>query len=339
MKRAVLITIVGIVLIILGIGVSFLGRRTAKRYTGPVETIRLGTPSLGLEQSELIWIAEDQGYFVSNGLDVVITFPPSTLEIYQKLNNGVLDLLVTSEYSFLASLSGTDTSKAKIVAVIDKAKSVKVIARKDRGISQPADLKGKKIAVFKNTLIEFFLDTFLVFNNLTFEDVRLVDLPPDKAKDALLEGVVDAAVISQPYASQAEEALVKNAVSWSAQGDVELNYTLASSDLFVKNHPKAIERFLQALIQAEEYLQKNPERSKDLLVKKFKFERPYIDSIWSEHNYGVSLHQGLLLTMEDETRWRIENQLTDRVKIPNYLDFIYIDALKAVKPESVTIIK
>ena len=42
---------------------------------------------------------------------------------------------------------------------------------------------------------------------------------------------------------------------------------------------------------------------------------------------------------QDEARWRIENKLTDQTMVPNYLDFIYIDALQAVKPEGVTLIR
>ena len=34
-----------------------------------------------------------------------------------------------------------------------------------------------------------------------------------------------------------------------------------------------------------------------------------------------------------------KNRLTRKTKVPNYLNFIYIDGLKAVKPEAVTIIR
>jgi len=46
-----------------------------------------------------------------------------------------------------------------------------------------------------------------------------------------------------------------------------------------------------------------------------------------------------LTLFEDQARWSIENNLTSASKIPNYLDFIYLDALEAVKPEVVTIIR
>ncbi len=43
--------------------------------------------------------------------------------------------------------------------------------------------------------------------------------------------------------------------------------------------------------------------------------------------------------MEDEARWAMKEGLTDKKEVPNYLDFIFMDALELVKPEAVTIIR
>jgi NitT/TauT family transport system substrate-binding protein len=43
--------------------------------------------------------------------------------------------------------------------------------------------------------------------------------------------------------------------------------------------------------------------------------------------------------MEDEARWAIVNKLTSKTKVPNYLDFVYMDALEEVASDRVTIIR
>jgi NitT/TauT family transport system substrate-binding protein len=43
--------------------------------------------------------------------------------------------------------------------------------------------------------------------------------------------------------------------------------------------------------------------------------------------------------MEDEARWMIKNKLTTEKNIPDFLDYIYLDGMKAVKPEAVSIIR
>jgi NitT/TauT family transport system substrate-binding protein len=47
----------------------------------------------------------------------------------------------------------------------------------------------------------------------------------------------------------------------------------------------------------------------------------------------------MLITFEDQARWRIKQGLTDATEVPNYLDYIYLDALEEVKPEAIGIIR
>jgi NitT/TauT family transport system substrate-binding protein len=43
--------------------------------------------------------------------------------------------------------------------------------------------------------------------------------------------------------------------------------------------------------------------------------------------------------MEDEARWMIKNNLTTEKTVPDFLDYIYVDGLEAVKPEVVSIVR
>jgi len=53
----------------------------------------------------------------------------------------------------------------------------------------------------------------------------------------------------------------------------------------------------------------------------------------------VTLEQALIVDFEEQTRWVIKQQLTERREMPNYLDYIYVDGLLAVKPVAVRIIR
>jgi hypothetical protein len=103
-------------------------------------------------------------------------------------------------------------------------------------------------------------------------------------------------------------------------------------------HRSTIERFLRAVVQAEQFVKSNDEQARRIVALEFGYDASYVDSIWTNHNFAVTLPQSLLLLMESEARWRIENRLTDKTKVPNYLEFIYFDGLEAVKPDAVTII-
>ena len=65
--------------------------------------------------------------------------------------------------------------------------------------------------------------------------------------------------------------------------------------------------------------------------------RRYVDKVWGQHQFAVSLDQSLILALEDEARWTAETSGSGAT-IPNFLDFIYADGLKAVQPDAVTIV-
>jgi NitT/TauT family transport system substrate-binding protein len=61
--------------------------------------------------------------------------------------------------------------------------------------------------------------------------------------------------------------------------------------------------------------------------------------VWHENNFSLSLDQSLIVAMEDDARWMIKNKLTTEKQIPDFVNYIYVDGLKAVKPEAVKIIR
>jgi NitT/TauT family transport system substrate-binding protein len=69
------------------------------------------------------------------------------------------------------------------------------------------------------------------------------------------------------------------------------------------------------------------------------FDDAYLEIIWQRYQFSLSLDQSFITAMEDEARWMIKNNLTKEKNVPNFLDYIHEDALKAVKPEAVNIIR
>jgi hypothetical protein len=63
-----------------------------------------------------------------------------------------------------------------------------------------------------------------------------------------------------------------------------------------------------------------------------------MEKIWPEHRFSLTLDQSLIVAMEDETRWMMKNNLTNKSVMPNYFDYIYTNGMSTVKPESMNII-
>jgi len=75
------------------------------------------------------------------------------------------------------------------------------------------------------------------------------------------------------------------------------------------------------------------------MQRRLNLDESYMEAAWTQNNFSVSLEQSLILTMEDEARWMINNGLTAEKQVPNILNSIFEDALKTLKPQAVDIIR
>lgn len=323
-----------IVLIILIIaGGWYLGNSPGK-YSGPPESIAIGGPPL--EISALIYIADDQGFFRENGLNVTIRNYDTGASAANGLGAGEIDLATASE-SVLATNVLTNRP-FRTVATIDKYEGNFLIARKDRGIVKPSDLKGKKIGVVKGTTGEFYLGRFLELNGIPLTDVSIIDLKPAQMSDAITRGDVDAVLIWQPFANSIKTSLGPNAVLYPAQSGQVAFWQIIGRSTWLADHPALVDRFLSSLVRAEKFSTENPQTAKSIVQKRLQYDDAYITTVWPENQFSVSLDQSLILAMEDETRWMIQNNLTHAGTIPDFRNSIDMDSLDRIAPESVHII-
>ncbi len=304
-------------------------------YSGKIEPITIGT--LPYEGSALTYIAEKQNLFKANGLDITIKDYETGLATTDALNKGEVDVAACAEFIIV----GKAFQKEKILGIATIAKNLNelIIGRTDRGIKTFADLKGKKVGVPRKTVAEFYLGRFLELNGMSIKEITLVDLLPSQLQDALAHGKVDAVIAWQPWASQIEKQVPNDKVVWPAQSNQLLYWNIIGRDTWVANHPELIKRFLRSLIQAEEYLARHSGEAKAIVQARLKYDDTYMAKVWSQQQSSITLDQSFIAAMEDEARWMIKNNLTSEKKVPDFVNYIYVDGLKAVKPEAVRIIR
>jgi NitT/TauT family transport system substrate-binding protein len=334
------IWISGILIIVLAVAIFFIQSSIKKgetsRFKHEIKKINLGTTSP--ELSALILVAERMEFFIDNGLDVTIVEHVFSGGILESLVAGELDLGTTMEVSF-AMDELVDKGNIKIISVIAKSDRTEIVARKDHGIEKVSDLKGKRVGVTPATNSEFFLGEFLIFNNLFLSDIEKVYLSPPDLFSSINNGSIDAVVTWTTNVYPIITALGDNAISWSAQNGQSSNWILVAPGNFIKENPEAIERFVQALVDAEEYVQENEQELHDIILSHDKITKDYLDYAEAKQQYIIELPQGIINTIEEQARWAIENNLTHVTSIPNYLDYIYTDALEKIKPKAITIIR
>ena len=156
---------------------------------------------------------------------------------------------------------------------------------------------------------------------------------------ALVTGKVDAVSIWNPTVIQLKKKLGSKGIIFFGESLYTENFCVVAGQEYIKKNPAVIKKVLRALIKAETFVREHPEESRRLVAEFLKTDKVILDETWDIFTFRVALDQALLVNLEDQTRWAIKHQLAARRDMPNYLDFIYMDGLLAVKPEAVRIIR
>ena len=151
MKKSVTTTIIiaALVLIIIVV-ITGCNRNTSQQN----EKIVIGTSRVALLSA--FWIAENKGFFKEEGLNVEVREFES--------GRGALQAMLTSESINMCAASQTPVVSnsfgrndyAIIGGTVQSYNDDKVLARLDRGIREPADLKGKTIGMTGKICRTFF---------------------------------------------------------------------------------------------------------------------------------------------------------------------------------------
>ena len=330
MKRILAITLAFLAALSSGLGSSCQGG-----YSDKTEAITLAT--LRLETSALIYIAENKRFFSENGLTIAIQEYDTGVATIGAVVKGQADMAALSEFVMVRNV--LQKQKVSVLGVFNKSLTTNLIGLRNRGISKASDLVGKRIGLGRGTSAEFYLGRFIELHGASINDVVIVDLPPSKWHDAISSGDVDAIVGWVPYTTRIQERFINEAVNLQVQSGQPVFGIIVGSNDWIANHPETILRFWKSLARAEEFLSRHPDEAKAIVQKRLNYDDAYIKTLWPQYTFSLSLEQSLIAAMEDEARWMIKNKLTTEKQVPDFLDYIYEDGLKAVKPEAVKIIR
>lgn len=311
----------------------FLNTRYLK--SGEQEKITIGTAPL--ESSALVYIAQKQGFFADNGLTVSIREYDTGAASTEGLLKGEVDIGLPAEYALVGK--AFQKKEIRAIASIDKAEYFYLIARRDRGIINAADLKGKRIGVVTKTIAEYYLGRFLELHGLNVGKVIPVHIGISRSEEAIVDGRIDAIISRPPQMAAIQKRLGANAISWPAQGSQALHAVMIGRNRWLQEHPKTIQLLLRSLMRAQEYLIQFPLDAKAIVREQLRVDDAYIDTVWSQNQFALTLDQSLITAMEDEARWMIESHLTTEEKIPNFRDYTHPEGLRMMKPEAVRIIQ
>ena len=212
-----------------------------------------------------------------------------------------------------------------------------MMANRHSGISTPEDIKGKKVGVVKGGSSHYFLDRFLLFNAMQLDDVDLRHISPEKMPDALVSAEVDAIAVWEPYGYLTRKKMPDDLLLFRAKDYYRETFNIVAKKNTIAKDNEVPRRMILALREAEEFIQSSPVEAQRIVVNELGLDEEFIVWIWDDFSFKLSLDQALLLTLENEARWAVENGIINSDKTPNYLEFVNPIPIKSVDSSLSTI--
>jgi NitT/TauT family transport system substrate-binding protein len=285
----------------------------------------------------LLYLAEEKGFFREENLEVKFTAFTSGRDALNYAIDGRADLATAHEMPVV--IKAYENVELGIITTLHSStKNTGLVARKDRGILGPSDLKGKRIGLTKNTHSEFFLGLLLQSEGIDYGAATIVDIPPAQMVAALAEGRVDAVVTWNPHFHAAEKALPPDQSVTMFSDLYTERSVLAGRRGVITQKAEAITRLLRATVKAERFYSEHAHDALDLVAKRWgKSAEESVRDAWSGFQAETKLDNVLLKIMEDAAQW-LRNSGKYSSMPPDVRNTFFIHYLKTVQPESVTIV-
>lgn len=301
----------------------------------PVESLTLAVVEnfIGIP----ILIAIEKGFYRAEGLDIDYKALTTGKASFEAVLRGEAEVAMVAETPFVRESFG----RRDFVIVSSFGYSYadsRVVARKDRGIRSARDLRGHRVGVLASTSAQFFLHTLLADHGLTPADLTEVPLSSTEITDRLVQGQVDAVAAFEPYAYQALRALGDQGVSLAAPGRIRETFNFVTRRDLPQRRLEALARLLRGTDRAIAWMASHRPEAIAIVARRLRMEPQVIESLWDAYRPALRLDQTLLFSLEDCARWAMHRGLVRGSQMPNYLDFVDVSVLQAVKPEAITLI-
>ena len=209
-------------------------------------------------------LAKEAGIFKKHGLDVSIKKIPQKDRHLAIASGDVQCAATTVETWIVWNANGVATTQ---IFQLDKSYGADGMVVKP-GIAKISDLKGKTVAASApGTAPYFTLAWMLKKNGLSTKDVKIVNLEPQAAANAMIAGTadLDAAMTYEPYLSAVRAKPEAGKIIATTLDYPMVMDTFGCTPKFLAENPRAAKALADAYFDAVEMIQKEPAKSYEIM--------------------------------------------------------------------------
>jgi len=209
-------------------------------------------------------LAKEAGIFKKNGLDVSLKKIPQKDRHLAIASGDVQCAATTVETWVVWNANGVATTQ---IFQLDKSYGADGMVVKP-AIAKMADLKGKTVAASApGTSPYFALAWMLKKNGMSVKDVKVVNLEPQAAANAMIAGTdgIDAAMTYEPYLGAVRAKPEAGKIIATTLDYPMVMDTFGCTPKFLAENPKAAKALADSYFDAVEMIQKEPKKSFEIM--------------------------------------------------------------------------
>lgn len=245
----------------------------APNKLGTQEKVTVGYSRLRI--SLPVFVAEQQGFFEKQGVNVELQMYETAQPLMQALVQGNID--VAGFTALPITYNGMNRSGKKLyflsAMLEDSSHRVSYLLRKpgDTSITSISDLRGKRVGILPTIAYKAWLEAMLREEGLEpGTDVQIQQIAPTLQAQALSSGGVDALFTNDPAATSAIRAEVAELVSDAVEvpnylGDPFVFGSFNISKEWADANPAQAQAIARALNDAIDFINENPGAAKEMM--------------------------------------------------------------------------
>lgn len=217
-----------------------------------------------------LYVAESQGFFEEQGLEVEIVQPPED-GADALVASGKAQFGVSFQDTMAPGVAGENVLPTTAVAALIQHNTSGIVSRKGEGMDTPRGMEGKKYATWDSPVEKAMIQNVVEEDGGDYSKVEMIPSTVTDEVSALQSKSVDAIWIFYGWAGvkMELEGLETDYFAFKDINPVFDYYTpvvIANND-FLASEPETAKKFLTALRDGYEYAIENPEEAAEILCE------------------------------------------------------------------------
>ena len=272
MTKKIYLLFAGLIIIILAaFSIYFYLSRNQTVVSTKTNILRIGHTKSSTDL--MLFVAQEQGYFTKENLNVELKAQNSGNEIVNSIIKGDLEAGCCTGITQVFDANQISPNKIKLFSLNDDSEMKpwnKLLVKKDSDIKDLTDLSGKKIGVFPGSNATAIFKTYLSSKSIDPNEIELVQLAPSTQLQTLEVGSIQALWTYEPTTTialnQDKYRSIDESIYSKVNSKANMGAGYISAD-FIQKEPEQAKKFVKAMDQANIFVRENPALAANYLPK------------------------------------------------------------------------